>query len=81
MLYFDRIDTSEGIGINEESASKEHEICNYWYLLDEGFNFQPYVFNGCHDVLMTSMNLSNIAIVNIKGVVYSTVLSTDLKQK
>ena len=30
--------------------------------LDDGFKFQPNGFNGCHDVLMISMNLSNITI-------------------
>ena len=31
------------------------------------FTFQPNVCNRCHDLLMISMNLSNIAILNIKG--------------
>ena len=30
------------------------------------FKFQPYVRNGCHDVLMMSMNLDDIAILNIQ---------------
>ena len=30
MLYFDRIDVSEGIDINKTSASKECDICHYW---------------------------------------------------
>ena len=41
--------------------------CHYWYFLDKGFKFQPYVCNGCHDVLMMSMNLSDIAILNINS--------------
>ena len=32
--------------------------------------FQPDVCNGCHNVLMISMNLSDIAILNIHGVDY-----------
>ena len=36
--------------------------------LDKGFNFQLYVSNGCHDVLMMSMNFSDIAILKICGV-------------
>ena len=31
MLYFDRINISEGIGFNKTSASKECDICHYWY--------------------------------------------------
>ena len=33
MLYFNRIDVSEGIGINKTSASKGCFICLYWYFL------------------------------------------------
>ena len=37
-------------------AQQECNICEYWYFLDKGFKFQPYICNGCH-VLMMSMNL------------------------
>ena len=60
MLYYERIDVSERIDINKTSASKESEICHYWYFLDKGFKFQPYVCNDCHDVLMISMSLSDL---------------------
>ena len=43
---------------------------SYSYFLDKGFKFQPYVCNGCHDVLVMSMNLRNIAIQNIWGAGY-----------
>ena len=29
MLYFDRINVSEGIDVNKTSASKECDICHY----------------------------------------------------
>ena len=29
MLYFDRIEVSEGIDVNKISASKECDICHY----------------------------------------------------
>ena len=29
MLYFDRIDVSEGVDVNKTSASKECDICHY----------------------------------------------------
>ena len=57
MLYYDRFDVSQGIDVNKTSESKECDICHYWYFLEKGFNFQPHVCNGCHDVLMMSMNL------------------------
>ena len=37
MLEVDRIDISEGIDLNKISASKECDICLYWYFLDTKF--------------------------------------------
>ena len=31
MEYFNKFDISEGIDINKPSASKECDICHYWY--------------------------------------------------
>ena len=61
MLYCDRIDVSTGIDVNKTSESKEFDICHYWNFLHKGFKFQPNNCNGCHDLLMMSMNLSDIA--------------------
>ena len=66
MLYYDRIDVSEGIDVNKTSASKECDVCHYWYFLNYSFKFQPNVCNRCHDLLMMSLNLSDISILNIK---------------
>ena len=74
MLYFDKIDVSEGIDVNKTSGSKECDICHCWYFLNKGFKFQPYVCNRCHDLLM-SMNLSNIYILNIKNADYYCIIS------
>ena len=63
MLYYDRIDAFEGIGVNKTSASKECDICHYWYFLNKGFTFQPNVCNRCLDLLMMSMNRSDIALI------------------
>ena len=38
--------------------------------LNKGFKFQPHVWNRCHDLSMTSMNLSNITILKIKNADY-----------
>ena len=45
LLYFDRIRVSEGIDVNKTSASKDSDICHYWYFLNKGFRFQPNVCN------------------------------------
>ena len=66
MLYLEgRIEVSECIDVLKTSASKECIISCYWYLLDKGFNFQLDFCNGCHDVLMMSMNLKDIAFLSI----------------
>ena len=75
MVYYVRIDASEGIHIDKTSASKACDICHNWYFLDKGFKFQPYVCNGCHHVLMMSMNLSEIAVLNINGADYGRIIT------
>ena len=67
MSYYDGIDVPEGIYVNKTSELKECDICHYWYFLDKGIELQPDVYKGCHGVLMMSMNLSDIAILNVNG--------------
>ena len=43
MIYYDRIDVSEGIDVKKTSALKEYNICYYLYFLDKGVKFQLYV--------------------------------------
>ena len=75
MLYCDIIDVSEEINVNKTSASKECNVCHYWYFLNYSFKFQPNVCNKCHDLLIMSMNLSNIAILNIKSSDHECIIS------
>ena len=71
-LYLDRTDVSEGINVNKTSASKECDICHYWYFLNLSFKVQPNICNRCHNSLM---NRSDIAILNIKGFAYAVLLT------
>ena len=75
MLYYDRIDISEGIDVNKTSASEESDIFHYFYLVNYSFKFQPNVCNRCHDLLMMSIKFSNITILNIKGSDYLCIIS------
>ena len=75
MIYYDRIYVSEGIDVNKISESKECNICYYWYFLNKGFKLQSYVCNRCHDLVIISINLSNIAILNNKGADYHCIIS------
>ena len=67
MLSTGRIDISERIDVNKTSASKEHDICRYWYFLIKGFKFQPNICNRCHDLLIMFVDIRDIAILNIKS--------------
>ena len=65
MFYFERIDVFKGINVKKTSTPKECDICHYRYFLNYSFNFQSNVCNRRHDLLMMSMNLSDIANLNI----------------
>ena len=81
IIYYDRINVSEGIDVNKTSASKEWRICHYWYILNWSFRFQPVVCNRCHILLMMSINLSNIAILKIIGPDYCSFISLISRNK
>ena len=81
LLYYDRIEVSEGIDVNKISTSKECDVCHYWYFLNYSFMFQPDVCNRCHGLLMMSVNLSDIAILNINGSDYRCIVSLISKNK
>ena len=65
----------KGIGVSKISASKECDVCHYWYFLNFSFKFQRNVCNRCHGLLMMSVNLSDIAILNIKGSDYRCIIN------
>ena len=67
MLEYDRINNSEGIDVNKTNASKECDICHYWYFLDKDFKYEPHLYNGCHDLMQKDMNFNDVAIVSVKG--------------
>ena len=60
---------------------QECDICYYWYFLNYSLAFQPNVCNRCHDLLMMSVNLSEDAILNIKGSDYCCIISLISKNK
>ena len=62
-IEYKRIDISEGIDINKTNLSKECDICHYWYFENIGFKYEPYLCNGCHDLLQKAMSFNNIAML------------------
>ena len=47
--------------VNRTNAPKEFDNFHYWYFLDE-----PYLCNGCHDLMQKVMNFNDAAIVSVK---------------
>ena len=61
MLQYEKINVSEGIDVNKTSASKECELCHYWFFKDIRFKFEEHVCNKCHDLLTIAYSLKDIA--------------------
>ena len=77
MLRYQKIDISEGIDLNKTNASKESEVCHYWFFKDTGFKFQEHVCNKFHDLLTIAYSLKDIAILNAKGNTYRSISKTE----
>ena len=75
MLYYDRIEVSEGIDVNKTYTIRYMLFVTTSIFLDKGFQFQLYVCNRCRDVLMMSLNLNVIVILNIQGVYYCCIIN------
>ena len=58
-----------------KKANQKCDICHFWYFLNKSFKFQPNVCNVCHDLSMTSIDLCDIVILNIKISVYCCIIS------
>ena len=67
MLEYDGIDVFEGIDVNKTNASKEYDICHHWCFKNIGFAYEPYLCNGCHDLMQKAINFNDVAIVSVKG--------------
>ena len=67
MLEYVSIDISEVTDISKTNASAECDICHYWYFLHTNFKYEPYLCNGCHELMPKAMNFNDVAIVSVKG--------------
>ena len=70
ILEYARIHISEEINVNKTSASKECDICHYWYFKDIGLMYEPYLCNDYHDLMQKAMSFNDVAIVYVKGRAY-----------
>ena len=64
MLYYDRIDISDGIDLAKSSGSKEYMACQYCFF-NHKFKYQDAVCNGCHGLMMQCVDIIDIVIVTI----------------
>ena len=70
MLEYDRVDISEGIDVNKTNLSKECELCHCWYFKNIGFKYEPYLCNGCLNLMQKAMSFNNVAFAYVKGNAY-----------
>ena len=81
MLQYAKIDVSEGTDVDKTSASKECELCHYWFFKDFGYKFEDYVCNGCYNLSAMAYSLKNIAILSAKGATFRCLLMGNSKMK
>ena len=49
----------------KSNNSKKRKVYDYW-IFNHGFKYQDYVCNGCSNLLMMCVNISNIAMIAVK---------------
>ena len=72
MLYYDRIDVSDGFDVNKICPSKECEFSHYWHFLSYDFKFQPNACNRCYDLLM--MSIAMLLFLTLKALIIAVLL-------
>ena len=72
------LDIAEGIDPTKSNKSKECMIFHYWFF-NHGFKFQDPICNGCHDLSMLSVNISDIAIITVTNGDYRCITHNILK--
>ena len=75
MLYYGRIEITEGLYINKTSASNKYDIWNYWYFLGNRLMFQPYVCNGCYYLLILKLQRIDFNAIEITTFLGNTNIS------
>ena len=65
MLWYDKINSSEEIDVAKSNNGEYCMVCHYWFF-DHGFKFQNFFCNGCYDLTMLCLIISDIAITTVK---------------
>ena len=59
MIYYDKIDISEGINITKTSKLKQRYL-SLLIFFDNNLKFEPYNCNGCHYLFMNIIKHKNL---------------------
>ena len=62
MLEYEKIDISEGIDVNKSINSKECNVFHYCFFLNRNFNYDPYLCNGCIDMMMKAISFKMLPL-------------------
>ena len=57
MIQYEKNDISERIDVNKISASKECDLCHYWFFKNVVFKFEEHVCNRCRHLLTMAYSL------------------------
>ena len=66
MLWYEKIDVSQGIDVNK--------TLSLLVFKDVGFKFEENACNKCHDLLTMAYSLKNIATLSAKGTTFRCLL-------
>ena len=67
MIEYDMINILERIDISKTNASKECDICHYWYFVDRNFKYESCPSNGSHELMQKAISFNDAAIISVKG--------------
>ena len=81
MLKYDKIDITEGIGLDKTNKSRECMFCHYWYFINKNFSYGPFTCDDCYNMVQRSTDFKNIAIVHVKKTVYRVYFKDISKSK
>ena len=59
-------DVPDGVDVSKTNASRECDICHYWYFKDIGFKYEPHLCNSCHGLMQKAMNFNDFALFLFK---------------
>ena len=79
-MYYNRIDILKRIVVTKSYNSKECIICYYWFF-SCGFELQDSICNGCHDLTIYCLDISDISIIAVNGIDCRYIVILDSKSE